>query len=640
MLCKGGDKLGCRKLEKIYKFSPLQPEVNSRAKPMSSYTLDTGKKYIKDIFSADSFYNVPEYQRPYVWGKDQVVALLDDIRKAMERDKEKEYFLGCMVWNTKQSKEGDFVYTSQDILDGQQRFITLYLLQAVLRDLSKSKELQNKIKHRMRQERDEFDGIPERNRIEFEIRKDKDFLEKHVLQKDGTKDFETLRSTAQDKDNDVSVKNMAAAILELHNWFEELSGEEIDLQKYLKDFYAYLCTKVLIIYLSTPNNLDDAYNLFTVLNSRGLQLQASDILRAQNLRHIKDEGKRKEFAAKWENYESVVDEPYNSFDEFLWAIVFITMKYRSDDNQNLNKAFEFMYRRNILTRGEGTFELIGCYSKHLQDITSNDICFSEVGNFFVNLNYILTKTYGNNYVAPLMHYKQCFREFRIYDFLIKLDNLCSAYWLTGKGNLQSRIFILLRKMEEISKQGDNIKELASQFLDSPVLKYEYQDEKASTAVDIESFLDLIDNEKWGEYAGQRINKTRYLLLKIDLLSISLNSKIYFDGSTSSVEHLMPRKLGKTAIVPDLDHKKWVHRLGNIVLVDRKKNSSLSNKEFPDKKKKYKGSIENRANTNYIFMTYNEWTIEAIRENHYRVFDLLKTYYLGNSFETVKILLHK
>jgi len=183
---------------------------------MSSYTLDTGKKYIKDVFSADSFYNVPEYQRPYVWGKNQVVILLDDIRKAMERDREKEYFLGCMVWNTKQSKEGDFVYTSQDILDGQQRFITLYLLQAVLRDLSKSKDLQTKVRTRMRQERDEFDGIPERNRIEFEVRKDKEFLEEYVLKKNGTKDFESLKLISQNKENDVSVKNMAVAILELH----------------------------------------------------------------------------------------------------------------------------------------------------------------------------------------------------------------------------------------------------------------------------------------------------------------------------------------------------------------------------------------------------------------------------------------
>ncbi|MDX2100847.1 MAG: HNH endonuclease family protein, partial [Leptolyngbyaceae cyanobacterium bins.59] len=479
---------------------------------------------------------------------------------------------------------------------------------------------------------------PERNRIEFEIRKDREFLEEFVLKKNGTKDFDTLREIAQDKDNDVSVKNMAAAILEIHSWFDELLSEELDLQQYLKDFYAYLCTKVLIIYLSTPNNLDDAYNLFTVLNSRGLQLQASDILRAQNLRHIKDEGNRKECAEKWEKYESAIDEPFKSFDEFLWAIVFIVMKYRSDDNQSLNKAFEFMYGRKMLTKGEGTFELIGRYAKHLQAVTSNDICFSEVGNFFVNLNYILTKTYGNAYIAPLLHYRECFKEYRIHEFLIKLDNLCSVYWLTGKGNLQSRIFIILRKMEEIAKQDGNYKDLASQFLDSPVLRYEYQDEKASTSVDIGSFLDLLDNERWGEYAGQRINKTRYLLLKVDLLSSSLNSRLYFDSSTSSVEHLMPRVLGKSSTFSELDHKKWVHRLGNIVLVDRKKNSSLSNKEFPEKKAKYKGSMENRANTNYIFMSFNEWNIDNLRENHYRVLDLLKNYYLGNCFETVINLL--
>jgi uncharacterized protein with ParB-like and HNH nuclease domain len=606
---------------------------------MSSYTLDTGKKYVKDIFSADSFYNVPEYQRPYVWGKYQLVTLLDDIRKAMERDKDKEYFLGCMVWNTKQSRKGDFSYTSQDILDGQQRFITLYLLQAVLRDLSKNRSLQDKIRNRIRQERDEFDGIPERNRIEFEIRKDKEFLEEYVLRNNGTKDSDALKEISQDKDHDVSIRNMAAAILELHSWFQDLSNEGLDLQQYLKDFYTYLCTKVLVVYLSTPNNLDDAYNLFTVLNSRGLQLQASDILRAQNLRHIKNEEDRKGYAEKWEKYESAIDEPYNSFDEFLWAIVFIVMKYKSDDNQSLNKAFEFMYERNMLTRGEGTFEIVGRYSKHLQTVTSDDICSSDVGKFFVNLNYILTKTFGSAHVAPLMHYRECFKEFRIYDFLIRLDNLCSAYWLTGKGNLQSRIFIILRKMEEVAKQGGDLKDLASQFLDSPVLKYEYQDEKASTAVDIEYFLDFLDNEKWGEYAGQRINKTRYLLLKLDLLSGSLNSKLYFDRSTASVEHLMPRILGKaSSSVSDLDHKKWVHRLGNIVLVDRKKNSSLSNKEFQAKKSKYKGSIEGRANTNYVFMSYNEWNVEKIRDNHYRVFDLLKTYYLGNSFEVVKNLL--
>ncbi len=348
---------------------------------------------------------------------------------------------------------------------------------------------------------------------------------------------------------------------------------------------------------------------------------------------------RKQFAEKWEKYESVIDQPYNSFDEFLWAIVFMTMKYRSDDNQNLNKAFEFMYGRKLITKGEGTFEIVGRYSKHLQAVVSEEMCYGEVGNLFTNLNYILTKTYGNAYIVPLMYYRECFGEYNIYEFLIKIDNLLSIYWLTGKRNVQSRIFIILRKMEEISKLTPSKQNAAKSFLSAPVLTYAYQDENASTLINIEDFLNFLDNEKWGEYAGQRINKTRYLLLKLDLLSGTINSRLYFDKETASVEHLMPRKLSNDIVdISDLDHRKWVHRLGNIVLVDRKKNSSLSNKNFANKKDKYKGSIENRPNTNYVFMTYGDWNIDAIRENHYRVFDILKKYYLGNSFATVQSIL--
>lgn len=72
---------------------------------MANYTLDTGKKYMKDIFASDCFYNIPEYQRPYVWGDEQINMLLDDLTSAMDQSRSKEYFLGCMIWNTKKVKK-------------------------------------------------------------------------------------------------------------------------------------------------------------------------------------------------------------------------------------------------------------------------------------------------------------------------------------------------------------------------------------------------------------------------------------------------------------------------------------------------------------------------------------------------------
>lgn len=127
-----------------------------------------------------------------------------------------------------------------------------------------------------------------------------------------------------------------------------------------------------------------------MLNSRGLQLQVSDILRAQNLRIISDDSDRKKYAEKWTNFEDNIGEPFSGFDDFLWSLVFITMKYRSDDNQSLPKAFEFMWKRNLLKKGVSTFEFVEKYVNHYEAITNGSITSKETGCLFSNLNTILT----------------------------------------------------------------------------------------------------------------------------------------------------------------------------------------------------------------------------------------------------------
>lgn len=607
---------------------------------MENYNLDTGKKYIKDIFAPDCFYNIPEYQRPYVWGKEQIHILLDDLHAAIENDDKKEYFLGCMIWNTKKAKSNDLEYVSQDILDGQQRFITLYILHSVIRDLSKDEKLKTKVDERMRQESDIYDGVPERSRIEFEIRDDKEFIEKYLIDRGGTLDRENLEKIITSKEKSKSIKNMAEAIFSMQNWWGKIEAEigEEGYQEYLKKFFVYLGSKVLAIYLATPDNLDDAYNLFTVLNSRGLQLQVSDILRAQNLRIIANGQERKRYAEKWSTFEDNIGSPFKGFDDFLWTLVFIRMKYRSDDNQSLKKAFDFMWRRNMLKKGISTFEFVGKYVAHYEEITNESITERDTGLLFSNLNFILTSVFGSLYMAPLLHYKECFGTYRITEFLVKLDNLLSLAWLTGKRSSQTRVFILLRKMEEIKGQKfDNaaIREAADSFLASDYLRYDYDDEKATTKYELEELFQLFDSEQWGAYSGTRINKTRYILLKLDLIYGNFRTRLQFNRLNASVEHLMPRKIeGTEWDVDEYEHQNWVHRLGNLALIDRRKNSSLSNRTYPEKRIRYQGSIETRANTNHIFMNYPNWNIQTIQSNHERIKHILQRYYSGNSIQTL------
>ncbi|MCX8524670.1 DUF262 domain-containing HNH endonuclease family protein [Chryseobacterium formosus] len=607
---------------------------------MDNNNLLTGKKYIKDIFNQEQFYNIPEYQRPYVWGVDQIENFLDDITNALESNKEKEYFVGCMIWNTRETESNGIKYKFQDILDGQQRFLTLFLLHAVLRNLSSSEKLKTNVQNRLIQEADEFNNVPARNRIEFDIRDDKNFIDRYIINEIEL-NSEILEQLAKNYDNSSSVRNLANGMSIILNWFNAKEREDAEnFQEFLVKFYTYLSNKVLALYLATPNNLDDAYNLFTVLNSRGLQLQVSDILRAQNLRVILDDKIRREYANKWSDFENKINLPYKSFDEFLWAVVFIKMKYRSDDNQTLTKAFDFMFKKGLMVKGSETLDIVEKYINHFLAVNNGSIATKDSAYLFSNINFILSSVYGSQYLTPLMHFKESFDEHNIVEFIVKIDNLFSLGWLLGRRQSMTRTFTIIKRIEyyndKVVKKELSKEEASRLMINDECLKYDYFDENISSEkpLNIDDLENSLRNDRWGGFSGTKVNKTRYLLLKLDLLMGSKNNQIQYNKNSSSIEHLMPQKIENTLWSIDLDfHKEWLHKIGNLVLIDRNKNSSLSNKNYEIKKTKYKGAIEARANTNYVLMQNNEWNQDAIIENQDRIVKLIMKYYQGNSLDT-------
>lgn len=607
---------------------------------MDTNILLTGKKYIKDIFSEEQFYNIPEYQRPYVWGVDQIENFLEDITNALESNKDKEYFLGCMIWNTRENNKDNINYKFQDILDGQQRFLTLFLMHSVIRNLSIDKSLKENVQKRLIQQGDEFNNVPSRYRIEFDIRDDREFIDRYLINECELSP-EILEKIISNNENSTSVRNLANGVKIILNWFNNReSNDSENFQQFLKSFYKYLSNKVLALYLATPNNLDDAYNLFTVLNSRGLQLQVSDILRAQNLRVITDNAVRRKYANKWSEFENKISKPYKSFDEFLWALVFIKMKYRSDDNQSLTKAFDFMFKRELLTKGVDTLNFVEKYIKHFSAINNGSISSKESGNLFSNINSILSSVYGSQYLTPLMHFREIFGDAHMIEFIIKIDNLFSLSWLLGRRQSMTRTFNIIKRIDYYGAKIENnelSQELAAEMMvNDDCLKYDYFDEAISSEkpLNVQDLEDSLRNEKWGSFSGTKVNKTRYILLKLDLLLGNKHNQLQYNKDSSSIEHLMPQKIGNTLWSMDSDfHKEWVHKIGNLVLIDRNKNSSLSNKEYFVKKEKYKGAIEARANTNLVLMDNEEWNKQSIKVNHERVIKIIMDYYKGNSLKT-------
>ena len=597
-------------------------------------TLHTGKLYVRAIFGKSRFYRIPEYQRAYVWGTDQINDFLNDISSAMDDDPGKEYFIGCMIWNTVAQESDGYRFDNLDILDGQQRFITLFLLHAVLRDLSGDPKLAAKVAERLRQEEDPFDNIPERNRIEFAVRQDKAFLDEWVLAEGATLQIDGLRHIETSDQEPTSVRRMAGAVADMHNWWDQRLGEMDEDQRddYVADFFGYLSNNVLALFLSTPDNLDDAYNLFTVLNSRGLQLRAADILRAQNLRHVTDEKRRQDLARAWDGYADAIRDPLDSFDELLMYAALSKIKFTSDRTKTLNHAYDYLVDRKEMTRGEGFFKLVGKHVGHFKAIstTTLDIPTSQETDFR-NLYFIQSTAVGTPFVMPLLHYRSVFGDRNILDFLVRLDNLISMMWLLGRRTVKLRMFVLMRRMDEMTEDGGDLDDLSRQFLDDPVLAYGYEHQRSKTAVSVEEFEDLLREEYWGAFNGTKLNKTRYLLLKLDLLRASRQMRLDFNRAASTVEHVMPRKLSETHTPVDPEvHAEWVHRLGNLVLLDQKKNSSLSNADYETKWLRYQKSFDARPYTQSLFMSHDSWDIDQLKAQHEYAVGLLVDYYAANS----------
>jgi uncharacterized protein with ParB-like and HNH nuclease domain len=97
--------------------------TNGNNKPKLEYDLVSVKKLFWD-----DHYIVPRYQRGYAWGEEQVGILLDDLDLSYDESKTEEYLLGQIIVCPSDTRLADLDSIQWDLIDGQQRCTTLYLM--------------------------------------------------------------------------------------------------------------------------------------------------------------------------------------------------------------------------------------------------------------------------------------------------------------------------------------------------------------------------------------------------------------------------------------------------------------------------------------------------------------------------------
>lgn len=569
--------------------------------------IKSDKLLVKDIFS-HMWFRIPEYQRPYVWGEDEVGELLDDLAFAMKEKPDFEYFLGSFVFQSKAAtleKGQDF--DENDLLDGQQRMATLLMLFAVLRDLAQDNKAKKDCQECIYQEASQYKKIPARTRLVFAIRETvQDFIDAYIKSKNGTAREDELIKLGSNGNN-LSVQNMAKAVVEMRRFFRKNSTFTPE------DLLQFLLNRVLLIYVSTED-LEDAFRLFTILNNRGIPLRNSDILKSMNLGALTTQAEKIKYAKMWEEAEGELGD---DFDRFLNHVRTVLVK----DKARLNLLQEFedkiydpkerdkgtgQKKPVLLCKGRDTFVLIEKYLEHYRTLLGGQN-HDETGNFeFDNLvKVMLTGLPATDWVPPLLRYFDRFKYVQLVEFLKLLDNKFSADWI-GQYSPTDRI----EAMNKIIRLIDEAETVNDVFTSS------------CFDCDYSSLVRVLS----GPVYGRRF--ARYILLKLDFLFQNQDQRMHFE--TLSVEHVLPQTPRDTSqwvrdFTPD-ERLEWTDKIGNLVLITRRKNSSQGRLDYKAKKTRYFEKCIDTCPNSLRVLHYEQWTPVELKKNHNIVLNKLWDHY--------------
>jgi uncharacterized protein with ParB-like and HNH nuclease domain len=552
--------------------------------------IESDKIILGKLFE-DFWFLIPEYQRPYVWTPDNVNDLLEDLWFAYENNPDDEYFVGSLVLK----KVTQSSFDEYEVLDGQQRLTTFALLFAILKNITRDNLLKETLNKKLFQQENPYDNIPERPRIVYGIRGNSDKFLREFVQK----------SNKRLNGKDVSVKNMINAIEAIEKFFENKNSVE--------DFAKFLLNRVVFIYVATEDR-EDAFRLFTILNNRGIPLTNADILKAINIGEIEKSGNKKlaeEYAKKWEDIQNELED---DFDRFLGFIRTILLKEKA--RKSLLEEFEEkIYKEGKLAKGKETIDLLERYYEtytKIIDFSPSDNPLSknsiQENNEYKNLITVMkTALPSTDWIPPLLHFYSKFGNESLLVFLKKLEFKFSSDWVLYFTPTQR-----IENMNRIIKKIDEANSPEELLNDSEIFKVN---------------IDDLKNALSGNVYGKRF--TKYILLKYEYL-IQDNSQFISNYSLISVEHILPQNPPEDSKwrewFTEEEIEQYKHKLGNLVLLNRRKNSSLSNLDFKEKKYRYfKGSIPTFPSINKIITLKREWKKEDIEERTNEMIEKLTSY---------------
>lgn len=533
-------------------------------------------------------YCIPVFQRDYAWTEEQCTKLFEDIVMAYKKDR--PHFCGSFVYAPLGSKKHIDSYI---IIDGQQRFTTLYILIKALADSADDDRDKDALQRYLYNE-DKFDryGLDEKSKLKLKpVKTDNDQL---LLLMSG-------KIEQMDKSRRGIIYHNYMLFMQLiKSFLEESSANSV---RMINDgIEKLICADIRL------DTDDNAQEIFERINSTGIKLGLADLIRNYIL--MTDTDQERLYEEYWLTVQNLL--PDKLLDNFF--IDYLNMK--SDGFVKESEAYKSFKQVYV----EGKYD----NEKMLQEILHYAkqyyvFCYGS-SDFGAEVNKALA---GLRKLKQTTVYLFLFRVFDDYENgIINKNELARV--------LKMLLSYSIRRL--VCEIGSNTlrglyKTLYGRVFEQKENKNTYYDSLVSFFLQQTSKNTIPSDNEFVTALQEKNLYSKNALCKYLLCAIENQGKETLDTENLSIEHIMPQNKNLSMSWQKMlgenwqsVHEKYLHTLGNLTLTGY--NSELGDKPFEKKKEKLEETITHIAVLYSDVKDKSEWNSVNMEKRAKRLAEII------------------
>jgi hypothetical protein len=507
---------------------------------------------LEQMFSDPLLFDSPVYQRPFAWTIEEAAQLLDDMLSTFESGggagaaNTTDYFIGAILLDDPAQSPmvgDDWPWAGKvrvfNIVDGQQRLVTLTVLFCVLRDLiaARAPATAFALSKCVRADDPRSVMSGERHRVRLRGREN-DNLAHNVQRRGACSEQPVFEAVSAAELRLLEVRQHFISVLEDRDPFD------------LAGFAKFLLEKCTVVAIAT-RNIDRAHRMFTVLNNTGKDLARSDILKAELLGTIA-RGEEDHYADFWDEASALLGDHFEVLFSHIRTV------------QGKSGGAIIAAVRQVIAEAGGAAPFIDNVMRpaaHILDQImrcryDGDVHAEDIGRALRHLSWLQ----GSEWVPVLMAWwlKHGADSAALFDFLKLLDAHCYGTRLLGLG-VDKRAQRLAPVLASI-RAGDGLEQVGQ------ALSFSKDDHRAIT-------------KNLRELHLRSQSTCKLVLLRIN--NHLSPGQMHLEPADWTVEHVLPLKPALNSLwrswYPEAEERqRCAGSLGNFTLVTRAQNEKARN----------------------------------------------------------------